>query len=117
MSEANSAIILHDIFTLAAHPEQVAWQPFREGIDIYPIYKSKLGCAAALLRYAPGSSVPTHEHMGYEHILVLSGEQKDELHQYPQGTLVISPPGTSHSIKSQSGCVVLAVWEKPVSFL
>jgi anti-sigma factor ChrR (cupin superfamily) len=117
MPDAKQAILLHDIFTLAAQPQSVAWQPFREGVEIYPIYKSKQGCSAALLRYAPGSSVPTHEHPGYEHILVLSGEQKDEQHQYPQGTLVISPPGTSHAINSHSGCVVLAIWEKPVNFL
>ena len=117
MPDAKHSFVLHDIFTLAAHPEQVAWQPFREGVEIYPIYKGEIGCSAALLRYAPGASIPAHEHVGYEHILVLSGEQRDERHQYPKGTLVISPPGTSHSILSHSGCVVLAIWEKPVSFL
>jgi len=55
--------------------------------------------------------------MGYEHILILEGEQQDEHYIYPQGTLVISPPGTSHSVQSPQGCIVLAIWEKPVSFL
>lgn len=117
MADADPVIILRDIFTLAAYPERLAWEYFREGIDIYPIYKSERGCAAALLRYAPGAAVPAHQHLGYEHILVLTGEQSDERHHYPHGTLAISPPGTSHAIQSPRGCIVLAIWEKPVSFL
>jgi len=117
MADALHTIMLHDIFTIAAQPERVDWEPFREGIEIYPIYKSEHGCSAALLRYAPGARAPMHEHLGYEHILVLTGEQNDERHAYAHGTLVISPPGTSHSIYSEHGCVVLAIWEKPVSFL
>jgi len=117
MPEPKQTIILPDIFAIAAEPDRLKWQPFHDGIDIYPIYKNKQGCAAALLRYAPGSSVPAHEHMGYEHILVLHGEQSDEQHHYPQGTLTVSPPGSSHAVHSMRGCVVLAIWEKPVSFL
>lgn len=117
MPDAKQTIILHDIFNLAAQADRLTWQPFHDGIDIYPIYKSERGCAAALLRYAPGAAVPAHEHLGYEHILVLHGEQSDEHDAYPQGTLTISPPGTSHTVHSAGGCVVLAIWEKPVSFL
>lgn len=117
MADSVHAIILHDLFGIAAQPDRVAWEPFRDGVDIYPIYKSTHGCSAALLRYAPGSTVPSHEHLGYEHILILEGEQNDECHPYSQGTLVISPPGTSHAIQSDGGCVVLAIWEKPVRFL
>lgn len=109
--------ILRDIFALESSSEHLAWQPFREGIDIFPIYKSTTGSSAALLRYAPGSSVPSHEHMGYEHILVLSGAQADENHEYPKGSLVVSTPGTKHSIRSPNGCIVLAIWEKPVRFI
>ncbi|MBI1423251.1 MAG: cupin domain-containing protein [Gammaproteobacteria bacterium] len=117
MTDPTQTLILPDIFQLAAQPERLAWQPFRAGIEIFPIYKSSQGCSAALLRYAPGSRVPAHAHVGYEHILVLSGEQNDERHQYPQGAFVVSPPGTSHTVESPAGCIVLAIWEKPVSFL
>jgi anti-sigma factor ChrR (cupin superfamily) len=116
MADDPQTLVLQDIFSLATQAH-LDWQPFREGVEIYPIYKSKLGCSAALLRYAPGATVPAHEHVGFEHILVLNGEQRDEHNQYNEGTLVISPPGTSHSIVSETGCVVLAIWEKPVSFL
>lgn len=112
-----SPVILRDFFTLELQPDKLAWQPFRPGVEIYPLYKCDQGCSAALLRYSPGSAVPAHEHTGYEHILVLSGAQADEKHIYRKGTLVISPPGTSHSITSTGGCIVLAIWEKPVQFL
>jgi anti-sigma factor ChrR (cupin superfamily) len=117
MADSGSPIILQDIFSIAAQPEQVDWQPFRKGIDIYPIYKSEAGFSAALIRYAPGAELPPHEHPGYEHILVLSGQQQDEQHEFPRGTLVVSTPGTSHAITSTGGCVVLGIWEKPVRFL
>lgn len=117
MAEAANTIVLRDLFDLANRSEDLPWQEFREGIEIYPIYKCKQGCSAALLRYAPGASVPAHTHTGYEHILVLAGDQQDEIDHYRQGTLMISPPGSSHSITSPAGCIVLAIWEKPVRFL
>ena len=33
------------------------------------------------------------------------------------GELLVHSPGTSHSIVSDTGCVVLAIWEKPVVFI
>ena len=55
--------------------------------------------------------------MGYEHIFMLAGEQVDEVSKAESGSLIINPPGTSHSIMSENGCIVLAIYEKPVKFL
>lgn len=119
MDKSNKAIILRDVFSLHSNPEQLNWLPFKEGVEICPLYaaQEQEGVSAALLRYAPGAEVSRHEHMGYEHILILSGTQSDENGHYPEGTLIISPSHTSHSVKSESGCIVLAIWEKPVRFL
>jgi hypothetical protein len=38
-----------------------------------------------LLRFHPGGRVPLHEHAGYEHIFVLSGEQVDEVSKAETG--------------------------------
>jgi anti-sigma factor ChrR (cupin superfamily) len=57
-----------------------------------------------------------HEHLGYEHILVLSGSQRDQNTTAAPGTLMINPPGTRHSIVGEAGCIVLAIYEKPVRF-
>ena len=61
--------------------------------------------------------VPKHQHKGLETILVLEGEQSDELGNYSAGSLVLNPEGSIHSVWSNTGCVVLIQWEKPVLFL
>lgn len=93
------------------------WEPFHEGIDILRIYgDGQQGPAAALLRYQPGASVPRHLHPDYEHIFVLEGSQRDERGVYPAGSCVIHAAGTEHSVRSDDGCLVLAVWNQPVQF-
>ena len=96
---------------------RLLWQPFRDGIEISRLYDLPDGPAAALLRYAPGATVPPHRHTGYEHLYILAGSQRDERGHYPAGTLVINPPGSTHAVASPEGCLVLAIWERPVAFL
>lgn len=98
--------------------EKLAWEPFREGVEIARLYGGEPDAAsAALLRYAPNAKVPRHIHTGHEHIMVLSGSQSDGTHTYQPGTLIISKPGTSHAITSEQGCIVLAIWERPVEII
>ena len=109
-------LILKDLLNIPARQDELPWEPFRPGVDIYRLYGDGQGGAqAALLRYQPGASVPRHDHMGFEHILVLSGSQTDQNGEHQAGTLVINPPSSNHSVISQAGCIVLAIWEKPVS--
>lgn len=108
-------MILSDLFSLADHPERLSWEPFRPGVEIHRLYgDGTQGPAAALLKYEPGASVPNHEHTGYEHIIVISGAQRDHQGNHGVGTLVINPPETSHDVVSEEGCIVLIIWEKPV---
>lgn len=108
--------VLKDL--LAGAWRDLAFVPFHPGIDIHRLYGDGLtGPAAALLRYAPGASVPLHEHPGHEHILMLDGSQEDEHGRYPAGTLVINLPGSRHHVRSPQGCVALLIWEQPVRFL
>ncbi|MDB5357921.1 MAG: anti-ECFsigma factor, ChrR [Phycisphaerales bacterium] len=116
MDSARPPVICTGLFSLAAD-EELQWEKFREGIDIHRLYSNAQGPSAALLRYAPGASLPRHEHAGYEHILILRGSQEDDSGHHETGTLLIHPPGTAHAITSTAGCIVLAVWEKPVRFL
>jgi len=93
------------------------WVPFRDGVEIYRLKgDGKMGSSSALLRYGPGARVPSHVHGGHEHILVLSGSQRDERGHYVTGTLVINSPGSRHEVTSDEGCVVLVIWEAPVIF-
>lgn len=113
---AEAAIILRR--ALAGGAGDLAFAPFRDGIEIAWLYRNgEHGPAAAFLRYAPGARVPRHLHAGYEHVLVLEGAQSDQNGRHAAGTLVVNPPGTSHSVASEEGCLVLIIWERPVVFL
>ena len=95
--------------------EEAAFVPFREGVEIARLHEGPP--SVALLRYAPGAGVPAHRHRGLETILVLQGTQSDERGDYPRGSLVLNPEGTSHRVWSADGCVVLIQWTLPVEFL
>jgi anti-sigma factor ChrR (cupin superfamily) len=98
--------------------DDLAWTDFRPGVRIHWLYRAdEKGPAAALLRYEPGAAVPLHEHIGWEHIVILSGTQSDGTRLSAEGSLMISAPGTRHAIESAEGCVVLAIWERQVRVL
>jgi anti-sigma factor ChrR (cupin superfamily) len=94
------------------------FEPLRPGVTISRLYEDEATRAsAAVLRYAPGGRVPKHRHDGYEHVYVLEGEQSDENGSYPAGSFVINPPGSGHSVWSDSGCLALLVWSNSITFL
>ncbi len=91
------------------------FEPFREGLEIARLWSGPP--EVALLRYAPGASAPRHRHGGLETIVVLEGAQSDERGTYGVGSVVMNPEGSAHSVWSDTGCVVLIQWERPVEFL
>lgn len=94
------------------------WQPFREGVELARLYgEADSGPSMALLRYAPGARVPKHIHHGLEHILVLEGSQRDDGGLHQTGSILVHGPDTSHTVSSEAGCIVLAIWAKPVEIL
>ena len=63
--------------------------------------------ATSIVRYAPGSRFEPHNHGGGEEILVLEGIFADELGEYPAGTYLRNPAGSSHAPFSANGCTLL----------
>lgn len=63
--------------------------------------------ATTIVRYAPGSAFSAHTHGGGEEYLVIEGVFQDEHGDFPVGTYVRNPPGTSHSPASEPGCTIL----------
>ncbi len=118
-------IVLSGLFGEFSPLDHGHFVPFRPGVEILPLYgmdssgpkKSDSSPSAAFLRYEPGASVPTHQHLGYEHIFVLRGSQRDAYGVYTRGSCVMSPPGSRHSVSSDDGCLVLAIWNRPVEIL
>ena len=106
---------LHFRHLLAGGWKDLPFAPFREGIEISWLREGAPGIA--VLRYAPGASVPLHMHPDVEMIVVLDGAQSDELGVYEAGDVVINAPSSQHSVISDAGCVVLLMWSKPVVFV
>jgi len=63
--------------------------------------------ATTIVRYAPKSHFPTHEHTGGEEFFVLEGVFSDETGDFPAGTYVRNPIGTSHAPHTEGGCTIL----------
>jgi anti-sigma factor ChrR (cupin superfamily) len=109
---------LHNLARIAEWQDNIAWEPFIDGVEIHRLYGDGLtGPSAALLRFRKAGKVTLHRHTGYEHIIVLAGSQRDQNSVAEAGTLIINPPGTAHSVISEAGCIVLAIYEKPVEFV
>ena len=62
--------------------------------------------ATSLVRYAPASAFPAHEHALGEEFLVLSGVFSDEHGDYGEGTYVRNPPGSRHTPHTHPGCTI-----------
>lgn len=122
---ASGRFVLSNLFSGITPEDYGKFQPLYPGVEILPLYGPEAASAAsgaphasaALIRYLPGAKVPPHRHSGYEHIIVLAGSQSDDCGQYEKGTCVMNPPGTSHAVSSAEGCLVLAIWNRPIEVL
>lgn len=65
------------------------------------------GHATSVVKYEPGATFKTHQHPQGEEILVLDGVFSDEQGDYPAGTYIRNPDGTSHAPFSKTGCTLL----------
>ena len=63
--------------------------------------------ATSLVRYAPASAFPAHEHALGEEFFVLSGVFSDEHGDYGEGTYVRNPPHSRHTPRTAAGCTIL----------
>jgi anti-sigma factor ChrR (cupin superfamily) len=73
---------------------------------------AELARATSIVRYAPGSRFERHRHGGGEEILVLEGTFADEHGDYPAGTYLRNPVGSSHAPFSTLGCTILVkLWQ------
>ena len=66
----------------------------------------EVGRATSLVKYAPQSYFSPHTHGGGEEIFVLEGVFSDENGDYPAGTYIRNPIGTTHRPHSEDGCII-----------
>jgi anti-sigma factor ChrR (cupin superfamily) len=68
--------------------------------------------ATSVVRYAPDSHFSAHTHGGGEEFLVLEGIFSDEYGDYPVGTYIRNPLGSTHTPFSKEGCTILVkLWQ------
>lgn len=79
-----------------------------EGVIRKPLAREnqESGHATSIVRYQAGSHFTAHNHPMGEEIFVLEGTFSDEDGDYPQGTYIRNPPGSSHRPFSTAGCTL-----------
>jgi anti-sigma factor ChrR (cupin superfamily) len=88
----------------------MAWEPSPSGtVWRKPLYRlgGEFGPVTSIVRYDAGGVFRTHHHPQGEEILVLEGIFSDEHGDYPAGTYLLNPDGSSHAPYSEHGCTLL----------
>jgi hypothetical protein len=84
----------------------------RKGVGIHTIFslvdQDPQGPDAAILKYEPGAFIALHEHIGYEMVVVLTGDYIENGVTFLPGSLILRSPGTFHTMASINGCTILA---------
>lgn len=94
---------------VVVHTDREAWVASPSpGVDRIMLDRvgGEVARATSVVRYAPGCAFPAHDHALGEEFFVLDGVFSDEHGDYPAGTYVRNPPGSSHAPRSQPGCTI-----------
>ncbi|TCO43894.1 ChrR-like protein with cupin domain [Kribbella antiqua] len=85
--------------------------PVRElfpGIRLRSLWKGSAGATAHVLEMDPGScweGIDVHE-PGPEEVYVVDGVFNDGIRDYPAGSFIHAPAGSSHVPQSEQGCTL-----------
>ncbi|WP_082897119.1 cupin domain-containing protein [Thalassotalea crassostreae] len=97
------------------HTNTVPWVPSpMPGVDrrILDRVGGEVARATSIVRYAPGSNFSPHVHTGGEEFIVLEGIFQDEHGDFPVGSYIRNPPQSSHTPRSDNGCIILVkLWQ------
>lgn len=99
--------------------DALPWKPTPcDGIDMkILLHDEETGLMTALFRWAPGSTLPLHEHVEIEQSYILEGSIMDEEGEATAGNFVWRPTGNRHAATSPNGALLLAMFLKPNIFL
>ncbi|WP_372832388.1 cupin domain-containing protein [Pontibacterium sp.] len=87
----------------------MAWLPSpAKGVERKPLARAEAesGHATSIVRYEKGARFSSHPHPYGEEILVLEGVFSDEHGDYPAGTYIRNPHGSTHAPFSDNGCTL-----------
>ena len=99
--------------------EDLPWKPTPcEGVEMKVLlHDEETGLMTALFRWAPGATLPLHEHVEVEQTYVLEGSLVDDEGEVTAGNYVWRPPGNRHVATAPNGALVLSMFLKPNIFL
>ncbi len=98
-------------FTLAVElkPSDTSWTPSpAKGVDRIMLDRigEEVARATTIVKFASDKYFPEHTHDGGEEFFVLEGIFSDQYGDFPAGTYVRNPIGTSHSPHTVEGCTI-----------
>ena len=83
-----------------------------KGIRLYRLWSGENGSRAQILEMEPGTcweGLDVHE-PGPEEVYVVSGIFNDGIRDYPAGTFIHNPAGSSHVPQSKTGCTLFVFY-------
>ena len=82
------------------------------GVHRYLVWQEAGGSIALVVEFEPGAKFTTLDTHGPgpEEVFVVSGVFNDGVHDYPAGTFVHNPAGSSHVPQSVQGCVIFVFY-------
>jgi len=104
-------------------PAQMEWKKTRfAGCEVKPLLVDRdSGLVTALMRFAPGATLPDHEHVKIEQTYILEGKLVDK--EGPAAGLVVGPgefvwraAGSRHAAFTPEGGLMLAMFQVPNKF-
>jgi anti-sigma factor ChrR (cupin superfamily) len=113
----------HKLPMSVSRPVSVADLPWHQtpfpGIDQKILLRDEeRGLVTALVRMAPGSRLPLHEHADVEQTYVLEGSlADDEGNDITAGNYIWRPAGHRHVAWSPNGALLIGIFLKPNVFL
>lgn len=90
--------------------------PLQPEMDWFPVsFDRATGQGCYVMRMRPGAVTIAHTHPGMEEFLILEGELiDDDGTVFRTGDFVSYRPGTRHSSRTESGCVIAVFeWRPP----
>ncbi|RAI45702.1 cupin domain-containing protein [Rhodoplanes roseus] len=112
-----------DAHSHVVKPAEMEWRKTRfPGCEVKPLMiDRRTGLITTLFRFAPGATLPDHEHVAIEQTFILEGHLVDK--QGPatgleakQGEFIWREAGSRHSAWSPEGGITLAFLQVPNKF-
>lgn len=96
----------------------LSWEKTKfEGVETKTLMiDPKAGLLTVLLRMAPGTSLPDHEHVMIEQTYVLEGRLVDGECDVGPGQYVWRPAGSRHAAHCPDGGLMIAIFQVPNKF-